>query len=275
MLLNFHKYQGTGNDFIIIDNRNRQFGDLSVKKLCHTKFGIGADGLMLVQNKEGFDFEMVYYNSDGNISTMCGNGGRCIVEFAKQKGVFEGNETSFLAIDGPHKAIWKPGEVWLQMKDVHTIQKRSDGYILNTGSPHYIVFSDIIRELDIVRQGMGIRYSEEFKTEGINVNFVKKTGKNRISVRTYERGVEKETLSCGTGVTAAAIAFIKDSKETLEGVSQEIEIETPGGKLSVSFDHNNGVFNNVWLKGPAIKVFEGDILTDHFNKEFSPQNKIY
>lgn len=256
MRLPFQKYQGAGNDFIIIDNRNRVFDELNVAQLCHPKFGIGADGLMLLQNIEGYDFEMLYYNSDGNISSMCGNGGRCIVDFAKGLGLFETN-TIFKAIDGRHDAIWSKSKVELQMQNVSIVHQLGNAYELNTGSPHYITFEKNIDNIDIVPEARAIRYNETYKSEGINVNFVEVVGPNAIKVRTYERGVENETLSCGTGVTASAIAY---SIETgLANGENLIAISTPGGPLRVKFSKQNNQFENVWLIGPATKVYDGQI----------------
>jgi diaminopimelate epimerase len=257
--LHFKKYQGTGNDFIIIDNRQHLYDQLDVAFFCHPKFGIGGDGLMLLQNKADYDFEMVYYNSDGNISTMCGNGGRCIVDFAKRLGVFEGYTTRFKAVDGPHDAIWDDDFVELKMQDVHSIDRRGKDYVLNTGSPHYVVFANAIDTMEIVDEASLIRYNNEFSNEGINVNFVEilsATEPYQILVRTYERGVEDETLSCGTGVTASAIAM-SEQLGLPEG-NYTIGIQTPGGNLVVKFEKGNG-YNNVWLCGAATEVFTGEI----------------
>lgn len=257
MKLPFIKYQGTGNDFILIDNRNRIVEHLDVAALCHPKFGIGADGLMLLQNAEGYDFEMVYYNSDGRISSMCGNGGRCIVDFARHLGVFSGSETHFIATDGPHLAKWNPGLVELQMKDVSGIDMRPGAYVLNTGSPHYVAFTNILDSIELLPRAREIRYNAEFRAEGINVNFVQITDAEHIRVRTYERGVENETLSCGTGVTASAIA-LSSHLELADG-PRTVYIETPGGQLSVKYRYTGGTASDVWLCGPATLVFEGSI----------------
>ena len=253
--MHFFKYQGTGNDFILIDNRENKYMNLDVAKLCHPKFGIGADGLMLLQNIDSFDFEMVYYNSDGNISTMCGNGGRCIVDFAKSLNVFEGENTLFKAIDGSHKAKWQNHKVELKMQDVAYIKAQNNDFILNTGSPHYVIFVTEIDTLDIVTLAKKIRYNDTYKQEGINVNFVEILDNTTIKVRTYERGVENETLSCGTGVTACAIAL--SEKLNIEDGKFEINIQTPGGNLSVNYTKINTQFENVWLNGAATRVYEG------------------
>jgi len=209
MKIPFYKYQGTGNDFVMIDQRAQQYitkSDIElINRLCDRKFGVGADGLILLQLKDGYDFEMIYFNADGNESTMCGNGGRCITAFARYLGVVE-NECRFLAIDGPHDAkVDEAAWVELKMLDVPKIEIGEDYFVMNTGSPHYVIFVEDIDDIDVVDNGQAIRYSKRFRKEGINVNFVERT-QDGILVATYERGVEDETLSCGTGVTAAAIS---------------------------------------------------------------------
>jgi len=256
MNLNFYKYQGTGNDFIILDNRQQNISltNKEVKRLCNRRFGIGADGLMLLNVKDGYDFEMVYYNSDGNQSSMCGNGGRCLVKFAHKRGIHK-STYHFLAVDGEHEAtIDDNGWVNLKMKDVSGIRKNFLDSILDTGSPHYVKPTRDVRNYDVVKAGKEIRYSDVFKKEGINVNFVEGT-EDRIFVRTYERGVEDETLSCGTGVTAAALVFAHN-----EVGFNRVEVTTPGGNLAVEFDKTGEEeFKNIWLCGPAQLVFEGEI----------------
>lgn len=257
MKLHFHKYHGTGNDFILLDNRggNINLSRGEVAWLCHRRFGIGADGLMLLETAPDADFRMVYYNSDGGESTMCGNGGRCIVAFAHALGIID-NSTRFIAIDGPHHAQIDGGIVSLEMKNVAGIQ-HYDGYdILDTGSPHYIQWVDDVAAADVFGTGRSIRNEERFSPGGINVNFVKRTGEDSIHVRTYERGVEDETLSCGTGVTAAAIAASGDRTGTFS-----YQIQTPGGSLTVAFSKDvPDAAGKVILHGPAAFVFEGDVL---------------
>lgn len=258
MTFTFFKYQGTGNDFIIIDNRTMLFDRADTKfveSLCNRHFGIGADGLMLLQNKEGFDFEMVYYNSDGNESSMCGNGGRCIVEFARTLGLVQ-DKAYFIASDGPHEAILKPGFINLKMKDVNSIEINTDFYFLNTGSPHYVRYVSDIKNYDVFNEGRNVRYNERFKAQGTNVNFIERHA-DGLFVRTYERGVESETYSCGTGVTAAAIvaAITNNTSE-----NNYCDIKTLGGSLQVSYNKvNDHTFENVWLAGPATFVFKGEI----------------
>ncbi|HET9057625.1 MAG TPA: diaminopimelate epimerase [Chitinophagaceae bacterium] len=254
----FYKYQGTGNDFIILDNREGKYNSLTkeqIARLCHRRFGIGADGLMLLQLKKGYDFEMIYYNADGGESSMCGNGGRCLVSFANKLGIIK-TKAHFIAIDGEHEAeLLTGGSVKLKMQDVSAIERGKDYTLLNTGSPHCVVFKPGIKELDVYTEGKKIRYSNRFAEKGVNVNFVESEPGN-LFVRTYERGVENETLSCGTGVTAAAIAASKDDIkiECLTNVS------TPGGNLNVQFDKlDDYTFRNVYLIGPANLVFEGTI----------------
>lgn len=254
--MKFYKYQGAGNDFIMIDNRTEEFPvSLSlVASLCDRKFGIGADGLILLQNHSDADFKMVYFNADGNESSMCGNGGRCIVAFAKDLQILSNNYTHFQAIDGLHAAKMEGAEIHLQMINVEEIYYSNDDMILNTGSPHYVKFiSEGIQSYDVYNEGKAIRYSTSFVEEGINVNFVQIEGQN-IIVRTYERGVENETLSCGTGVTAAAIAtYIQ------HGFIPQ-KVQTLGGDLKVHFEvPSKNKFENIWLVGPAKKVFEGTI----------------
>ena len=258
MKIEFYKYQGTGNDFIILDNRKGDYTLLSndqVAFLCNRHFGIGADGLMMLQLKEGYDFEMVYYNADGAEGSMCGNGGRCLTAFARQLGIIS-TGAHFIATDGEHIAtIDEQNNVELLMKNVDEIERHGEHYILNTGSPHYIYITGNTNGEDVYQKGRAIRYSEKFGKAGINVNFVQLNPDKSIHVRTYERGVEIETLSCGTGVTASAIAVNTDSTET-----QHITVHTPGGTLSVKFKPTgNSKFENVWLCGPATFVFDGSI----------------
>ncbi len=259
--LHFHKYQGTGNDFIIFDDRDQTFPvhPSLVARLCHRRFGIGADGLMLLQNHPGYDFRMVYFNADGNPSTMCGNGGRCLVKFAQSLGLFE-SETTFLAVDGPHEAQVREGLVYLRMMDVDGVRREAGYDFLDTGSPHYVTFVDNVRETDVTGQGRRIRYNDQFAPGGgTNVNFVEVLGDNALFVRTYERGVEDETYSCGTGVTACALAA------SYRHLASPVRIKTLGGDLRVSFRQTGaGSFADVYLIGPAEKVFEGDVVVNQF-----------
>ena len=257
MQLHFYKYQGTGNDFVILDNREKIFDakrtDI-VAQLCDRRFGIGADGFMLLENADGYDFKMVYYNADGNESSMCGNGGRCLVKFAYHLGVFK-NECNFIAVDGKHHAfIDEQNRVHLHMIDVNSVEKGNDFHWLDTGSPHYVKFvEEQLPTYDVFTEGKAIRNSERFKEEGTNVNFVQQTGAQSLFVRTYERGVEDETFACGTGVTACALAAHS------KGMESPIAIKVLGGDLAVSFNESSTGFNNIYLIGPAEKVFEGTI----------------
>jgi diaminopimelate epimerase len=259
MQVEFHKYQGTGNDFIVIDNRNGHQLDLSVekvKKLCDRKFGIGADGLMLLNEKSGYDFEMVYFNADGKEGSMCGNGGRCLVKFAETLGI-QKEEYRFVATDGDHDAkIDAHGMVYLKMNDVDELKNYHGDFIVDTGSPHYVKLVPQLSDFDVYKYGHQIRNSHDFAREGINVNFVEQLDEpDKIFVRTFERGVENETLSCGTGVTAAALVCYHN-----ENGFNEVEVKTLGGKLYVEFDRvEDGKFRNIWLCGPAKKVFAGTI----------------
>lgn len=260
MKIYFEKFQGTGNDFIILDNRENQYSCLTTGQmslLCNRRFGIGADGLMLLNIVAGYDFEMKYFNADGNPGSMCGNGSRCLVKFANQLRVIK-SSCRFLAVDGEHLArINDNNTVSVKMRDVEGIQKRKGDFILDTGSPHYVSFVSNIESIDAVEKGKEIRYSKEFENKGINVNFVEyETDSDEISVRTYERGVENETLSCGTGVTASALVCFHNERGY-----NNVNVHTPGGTLTVEYDRvNDHKFENIWLTGPAEKVFEGIIV---------------
>ena len=260
MKFEFYKYQGTGNDFILFDDRSgvTLLSAKDISKLCDRRFGIGADGVILLRSKSGYDFEMVYYNADGNLSSMCGNGGRCIVSFAKSLSLIKSNAT-FWAADGKHLAEFistNPDVVKLKMKDVETIQRTEDGWLLDTGSPHLIVQVKDLKSVDVKESGSTIRNSPQFKVAGVNVNFVESSEKG-LSVRTYERGVEDETLSCGTGVTATALVALenawvsKDDSNTL--------VFTPGGVLKVHALRTELGYSEIWLEGPVSFVFRGEV----------------
>ncbi len=258
MLLHFYKYQGTGNDFVIVDDRRKTFpiSHELIAHLCDRRFGIGADGLMLLQNHPEYDFRMVYFNADGNSSSMCGNGGRCLVRFAHALGIFQ-QETLFEASDGLHEAYIQNSLVYLRMKDVSYVQRETNYDFLNTGSPHYVTFVPKVQSMtheEIVENGRAVRYNDYFASKGgTNVNFVEILGDNSLYVRTYERGVEDETFSCGTGVTASALSA------NYHHITSPVRIHTKGGELQVSFLKDNDRFTDVYLIGPAEKVFEGMI----------------
>lgn len=256
--MKFYKYQGTGNDFVMVDNRQNFFpkNDTNlIEKLCDRRFGIGADGLILLENDSETDFRMVYYNSDGNESSMCGNGGRCLVAFAKSLNVIKDSAT-FIATDGLHHAtILENGIVSLQMKDVDDVKIDSEYVFLNTGSPHHVTLVNDLEHYNVKENGAEIRYSHLYGKVGSNVNFVFQLSENHFRLRTYERGVEDETLSCGTGATATAIAMNVIGKTN----SNAINIDVEGGKLKVTFTKSDKGFENVFLIGPATFVFEGEI----------------
>jgi diaminopimelate epimerase len=255
MEISFYKYQGTGNDFVMIDDRSEAFdiSDLElISKLCDRRFGVGADGVILIRNKGGYDFEMIYFNADGSQS-MCGNGARCAVAFSNYLEIVD-QKTNFLAIDGPHEAVIEDGLVELKMGDVQSIEDKGEDLFVNTGSPHHIRFVEKVMEYPVLEQGYQVRNEQQYSPAGTNVNFVEKTGPDELFVRTYERGVENETLSCGTGVTASALASFKDKP------TNRVKINTLGGQLSVKFQSlPNGTFQNIWLIGPAKQVFKGKI----------------
>ena len=260
MSVQFFKYHGTGNDFIIIDNRDKSFNaDDSDKilQLCDRRFGIGADGLMLLESNSKYDFEMIYFNSDGKKGSMCGNGGRCIISFAHKLGLIK-DETHFIAYNKIYKGRIENKLIKLKMQDVLTIEEYNEpnisGFIVDTGSPHYVVFVDDVENLNVYEEGRKIRYSEKFKHKGINVDFVKIINNDTINVRTYERGVEDETLSCGTGVVASSIV----TSHKIKAATNRFNIITKGGNLKTSFEKHD-IYNNVWLEGEATFVFKGEI----------------
>lgn len=257
MTISFEKYHGAGNDFILLDNRTEQYNQLTsanIADLCHRRFGIGADGLMMLNSHPNYDFAMRYFNSDGKESTLCGNGGRCITAFAKRLKLIQ-EDANFIAIDGPHRAaVLANGDIRLAMNDVHEVETHETYMALNTGSPHYVCFTDDANDIDVPAEGRLIRNSPKYRDEGINVNFVSEINNNELYVRTYERGVEDETWSCGTGVTAAAMAFAINRQGP-----QSIRVQTKGGVLNVSFEANAQQFTNVFLSGPAQWVFSGQI----------------
>lgn len=260
MKIKFQKFQANGNDFVMIveEKTGINLTEKQILKLCNRHFGIGADGLMILRPSEEWDFEMHYYNADGKKASMCGNGGRSIASMAYSLG-YAGKQMSFLATDGVHKAVIEEElvkgilyDVSLKMVDVEKVERLSGSYFLNTGVPHYIEFVEGVSEMDVVTKGRQIRFDSRFGEEGTNANFVEILP-DGIKVRTYERGVEDETLSCGTGVTASAIATF------LETGKNEIPIQAQGGNFKVNFEQQGDGFTNVWLRGPAEKVFEGEI----------------
>ncbi|GHA70080.1 diaminopimelate epimerase [Pontibacter akesuensis] len=256
MAISFYKYQGTGNDFVMVDNRKHNFpadDEALVKSLCDRRTGVGADGLILLQNHPDYDFEMVYYNADGRVGSMCGNGARCTVRFARQLGVIE-DVACFLAADGEHQASVERDLIQLKMHDVKEVEQIGEDFYLNTGSPHYVRFVEDVELLDVYEEGRAIRYNERFNEVGTNVNFVQRLSDNEIFVRTYERGVEDETLSCGTGVTAAALVA------GMKGMQSPVKVKVLGGELQVAFEqHETGGFKHIYLMGPARQVFSGTV----------------
>jgi diaminopimelate epimerase len=254
--MKFYKYQGTGNDFVVVDDRSGSFpvSQPYIAHLCHRRFGVGADGLMLLQNAEGYDFRMVYFNADGTEGSMCGNGGRCLVRFAHDLGII-GDETTFIAVDGEHQAKVSPEVISLKMIDVNEIEKNEIYDFMNTGSPHYVEYVEDLKNIDVYQKGKNIRYSEPFVSRGgTNVNFVEVVGDNQLEVRTYERGVEDETYACGTGVTACAL-----SANLRYGFEDFVNIKVLGGQLRIEFDRTVTGYENIFLIGPAVRVFEGMI----------------
>ena len=253
MKINFTKYEGNGNDFIIIDDRKEEFSEdnvLMISKLCDRKFGIGADGLILLRKHKVYDFQMIYFNSDGNESSMCGNGGRCLVNYALQLDI-DLKTNSFLAIDGVHKFKVVDNEIYLKMNDVKDIVVKNGYNFLNTGSPHVVQIVENVDEINVYEQGKKIRKQFQ-EMNGVNVNFVS-FNNDIIKCRTFERGVENETLSCGTGVVAVALYVFKKKKIS----DSKIIVSTKGGSLSVSFKNDGNSFREIWLKGDINKIFDG------------------
>ena len=265
MIIRFSKYHGAGNDFIMIDNRSsvlRNFENSAglISRLCHRKFGIGADGLILINISHSSDFEMNFFNSDGKIGSMCGNGGRCSVAFASSLGLIR-DKTVFTAIDGLHEAVILNKDkdctqVSLKMQDVDNIKKTDEYFIIDTGAPHYVYFTKNINDINVFEEGRKIRYSKLFGKDGINVNFAE-VKNDKLFMRTYERGVEDETLSCGTGATATALAASISKLCKDDGICN---LSAPGGELTVRFIKiSETSFTNIWLEGPTICVFKGEI----------------
>ncbi len=256
MSIEFYKYQGTGNDFVVIDNRQLKFPKNDTKlvaKLCDRKYGIGADGLILLENDEMSDFKMVYFNADGKEGSLCGNGGRCIVAFAKFLGLVQ-DQATFAAVDGLHHAKINGESISLQMGDVEEIRQKPDYFFLNTGSPHHVQMVTGLNDFNVLTEGKKLRYGLYGK-KGSNINFVEQRQEDSFDVRTYERGVENETLSCGTGVTAVALTMRHTGR--LKG--NRAKINTKGGELKVQFDIKDDSYRDIWLTGPAEKVFKGSI----------------
>lgn len=269
MVIPFYKYHGTGNDFILIDHRNHQLGQFPVElipKLCDRRLGIGADGLMLLQQHKQYDFAMIYYNADGSQS-LCGNGSRCAVHLAQYWGMVE-QRAHFLTTDGPYQAFIQKDSIRLKMHDVPAIQPLAAGYFLNTGAPHYVQLVDNLTSLDVPSVGRAIRYSQPLRKAGTNVNFVQLEGNNKLCIRTYERGVEDETLSCGTGATAAALV------SSTKGWESPVHVSTRGGSLQVSFKAAAQGFTDIYLIGPATRVFQGTIDTQALRSPYeeTPKN---
>lgn len=257
MIIDFTKYQGAGNDFIIIDDRKQLFdvgNNTLVKKICDRRYGIGGDGLILLRNHSlDYDFEMVYFNADGFLGSMCGNGGRCIVDFAKRLSLFD-NECTFLAADGLHIASWEEDSVSLKMSNVSAIESNYEFAFLNSGSPHYISKVQGLEDFDVCKNGREIRNSSRFKKIGTNVNFIEFKNES-LSIRTYERGVENETLSCGTGAVASVLALHNWGQE----FKTPLEVIAKGGSLKVDFKYEKGKYFDVRLSGPAKLVYKGTI----------------
>lgn len=261
MVFPFVKYQGTGNDFVIIDNREKDFpkDDVAlVAQICDRRFGVGADGLILIEDTDGFNFRMVYFNSDGKEGSMCGNGGRCAVAFSYTHNIAP-KKGGFLAVDGEHSYEVGFETVKIRLIDVSEIRQASNAFVMNTGSPHYVYYVENTETTDLLKEAKAIRYNDEFREKGINVNIAEECD-GFLKMRTYERGVEDETFSCGTGTVAVALSYAE--KRHLE--KAEIPIKARGGNLKVYFEKVKNTYTNIWLEGPATKVYTGEINVDNF-----------
>lgn len=264
MIFSFEKYHGAGNDFILVDNRAKTFpvSPALISAICHRRFGLGADGLMLLETATDFDFGMRYFNADGGEGSMCGNGGRCITAFARHLGIIN-NKARFIAVDGPHESeilTYDPTSAFikLKMQDVAKVEQHPDYFFIDTGSPHHIIFTQNLSELDVVAEGKKIRYGSKYPT-GSNVDFVEMKS-NEVHVRTYERGVEDETLACGTGATAVALAIC-----TLHPELDTVKIHMPGGILIVNCTVSKNGFTQIFLEGPTVRTYSGTFDTKTFN----------
>ncbi len=273
--MEFYKYQGAGNDFLIADNRKGEYSlsTADIAALCERRYGVGADGLMLLEDAEGWDFRMVYYNSDGSGGMMCGNGGRCIVAFAEQLGIrpANGSRYEFIAADGPHSAEISQTysgakSVRLRMKDVFEITQTLGGYFLDTGTRHFVKFVDNLEDYNVFGEGRALRYNPEFAPIGTNVNFAEPE-QGILHVRTYEKGVEAETFACGTGIVATAYAALyhysldKESRRNFKDIicfyrdgRVHVDLQAVRDSLSVDFLRAEGGIKDVWLTGPAAYV---------------------
>ena len=253
----FHKYQGTGNDFIMLNSYHSEIELTSseIKKLCNRNFGIGADGLILIKRNPDYDFEMDYYNADGSSATFCGNGARCIVAFAKTLHIID-EEAIFIAKDGIHEAKINNDIVKLQLKNIENYEQVGDDFSINTGTEHYVKFCRNLDKYEIIKEARKIRYSKKFHPKGTNVNFAE-FADNKLNIRTYEKGIEDETLSCGTGIVASALCYAIKNK--INKTLNEINIKTKGGDLKVFFTYKNNNFTDIWLQGKANYVFAGEI----------------
>lgn len=256
-MIAFEKYHGAGNDFVMIDNRSQHFPAIDrntlIHRMCDRNFGIGADGLILLEDHPEADFEMRYFNSDGHLSSMCGNGGRCAVAFAHKLGLI--HQKTHFRVNGGHYSAQVLGKetVSLAMEDVPSVEKKKTHCFLDTGSPHHVVFVPDVKSVDVVSEGRSIRYGTPYSEDGTNVNFVAPLNDNQYAIRTYERGVEGETLACGTGAVAAALAI----HATQQTTATSIQLEAPGGLLQVDFTPEGKGFTDIYLTGPAVFVFEG------------------
>lgn len=261
--LKFSKYSGAGNDFILIDNREGGFDADSglIEKMCARQIAVGADGLILLENSDQADIRMRYFNADGGEAEMCGNGSRCLIAFARKLGIVK-DEYSFQTMERVLKARVKGDAISIQMGevldtllniDIEVDARKCTVHFTNTGVPHTILFVDDLDQIDLDGTGGKIRFHQRFQPKGTNVDFVTKTGKNSVAMRVYERGVEGETLACGTGVTAAGIIA-----NLVHNVKPPVKVAVRSGDtLTVDFKKSDDKFSDVVLTGPATLIYDG------------------
>jgi diaminopimelate epimerase len=252
--LDFSKYHGTGNDFIVLDNRKGQVDFLSQELralLCHRRFGVGADGIIYLENNEN-GLYMRYFNADGNIGSLCGNGSRCFVQYCLELGIW--NDEGFYAADGHHKArLMAEQRIAIGFSDAGLPEQHDADWYLNTGSPHVVRQVQDLEHIDVIGEGKTIRHARRYQPGGTNANFIEQK-QGHLSIRTFERGVEDETLSCGTGAVASALVWASVHQSTGKNLQP---LDTRGGKLEVGFTFNGNEFHDIWLIGPAVHIMDG------------------
>lgn len=254
MQVKFSKYHGAGNDFIMIDGRtlSRQLMEDEIAFLCHRHFGVGADGLIIVDPDSNQDFIMRFHNADGSSGAMCSNGSRCAIKFASRIG-YEFDRAKFSCCGIPYVGkIYSRHLIGTSFPDQVSCTVHESGYHLNNGAPHFVIFVDRLTSVNPREVGRNWRYHQDFMPTGVNVNFIEVLDENELEIVTYERGVEDLTLACGTGALASAMAYVQ--KENKSG-SQELSLESDGGTLTVKLNRTTTGYSNIEVLGPAEEVF--------------------